>query len=258
MGKKKPSSSPSIHQNAKENSLKKLSQQKRNELNQLNDKLLKLGFDTTAATINDQWNQYVEIEAVLERIQVIETDLKIKHSFGKNRIDAIDQFTKWARENGAKFDGVKISQFPNYELGLEAEKDFKQGELFAIIPKKMILSIDNERPLFVSLCNQLPLLQSMPNVRLAILLVMERLDVQSFWKPYIDLLPDRYPTVMNFSVNEMNELKGSSAFGTAMNQCKSIARQYAVISKFLQNLRDESNNSILCLLKERFTYDLYR
>lgn len=257
MGKKKTSSS-SIQHNAKENSIKKLSPQKRNELHQLNDKLLKLGYDTTATTINDQWNQFVEIEAVLERVQIIESDFKTKHSFGKNRIDAIEQFTKWASENGAKFDGVKISQFPNYELGLEADKDFKQGELFAIVPKKMILSIDNERPTFVSLCNQLPLLQSMPNVKLAILLVIERLDVQSFWKPYSDLLPDRYPTVMNFTVNEMNELKGSSAFGMAMNQCKSIARQYAVISKFLQNLKEEPSNSIVCLLKERFTYDLYR
>lgn len=266
MGKKKPTTSSAITLNrapiqqhaVRENvSVKKLSQQKRNEINQLSDYLLKLGFDATV-TLNELWTQYVEIEANLQRLQSIESELRTKSHNGKNRMATIDRFYEWAKTNGAHFDGVRIHQFPQYELGLVATKDFKCGEHFVTVPKKMILSLDNLSKEAAEVLDQMPVLDTMPNVKLAFALVIERLNGNaSFWKPYIDLLPERYSTVMYFTPNEMNELKGSSAFVTALNQCKHIARQYAFIRKAIQNLKAEQPDSMLAILKERFTYDLY-
>lgn len=264
MGKKK--SSPSIASNTaagpshavRENvATKKLSQQKRSELNQLTDYLLKLGFDSPGATINEMWSQYTEIEGNLERIRIIESELKTKAG-GKNRLAAIERFVEFAKENGAKFDGVSIQQFPQYELGLLATKDFQSGELFTTIPKKMLLTLDNLSETAAEVLAQLPVLDTMPNVKLAFVLVIERLSgAASFWKPYIDLLPERYSTVMYFTATELNELKGSSAFVPALNQCKHIARQYAFIRKAIQNLKADRPDSMLLVLKDRFTYDLY-
>lgn len=265
MGKKK--SSTSIASNAatpgpshavRENvTTKKLSQQKRNELNQLTDYLLKLGFDSTG-TVNELWTQYNEIESHLERIRGIESELKTKSTGGKNRLAAIQRFCEWAQENGAKFDGVCIQQYPQYELGLQAIKEFQRGERFATIPKKMLLTIENLSKCAADVIAQLPVLDTMPNVKLAFALVIERLcGGASFWKPYIDLLPERYSTIMYFTASEMNELKGSSAFVPALNQCKHIARQYAFIRKAIQNLKADGPDSMLLVLKDRFTYDLY-
>lgn len=265
MGKKKLSPSTAVATRtttsqyaARENLSKKLSHQKRSELNQLADYLLKLGFDPTA-TVNDLWSQYNEIDANLQRIQAIESELKSKSTSGKNRSAAIDRFYEWAQNNGAKFDGVTIQKFPQYEFGLLAGKDFQCRELFATIPKNMILSLDNLSETATVVIEQLPVLDTMPNVKLAFALVIEKLQGgASFFKPYLDLLPDRYSTVMYFTPNEMNELKGSSAFVMALNQCKHIARQYAFIRKAIQSLKADQPDSMLTVLKERFTYDLYR
>lgn len=266
MGKKKSSMPSAIiatrvptQQHAvRENlSTKKLSQQKRNEINQLADHLLKLGFDGTV-TVNELWTQYTEIAAHLERLQAIESELKSKSQNGKNRLATIDRFCEWAQMNGAHFDGVNIQQFPHYELGLMAIKDFKCGDQFITIPKKMLLSLDNLSQTASEVMDQMPVLDTMPNVKLAFALAIERLNGNaSFWKPYIDLLPERYSTVLYFTPNDMNELKGSSAFVMALNQCKHIARQYAFIRKAIQNLICDRPDSMLAILKERFTYDLY-
>lgn len=265
MGKKKPSTSASItagrapnQQHAvRENVTKKLSQQKRNELNQLTDYLLKLGFDA-AHGLNELHAQYIEIEANLQRLQAIESELKAKSFNGKNRLATIERFYEWARKNGGQFDGVRIQPFPHYELGLAATKDFKRGELFATIPKKMLFTLDNLSETALEVMNQLPVLDTMLNVKLAFALVIERLNGNaSFWKPYIDMLPERYPTVMYFTPNEISELKGTAAFVMSLNQCKHIARQYAFIRKAIQNLQCDRPDSMLAILKDRFTYDLY-
>lgn len=265
MGKKKPTTfstvssarTPTQQHAVRENVLKKLSQQKRNEINQLADYLLKLGFDATV-TVNELWTQYTEIESNLQRLQAIESELKTKTANGKNRLATIDRFYEWAKCNGGRFDGVRIQQYPQYELGLVAAKDFQCGEQFATIPKKMILSLDNLSETAAEVLDQVPVLDTMPNVKLAFALVIERLNGNaSFWKPYIDLLPERYSTVLNFTPNEMNELKGSSAFVMALNQCKHIARQYAFIRKAIQNLKSDQPDSMMTTLKERFTYELY-
>lgn len=267
MGKKKPATSVTvtatrapIQQHAvRENVSKKLSQQKRNEINQLADYLLKLGFDATV-TVNELWTQYIEIEANLQRLQAIESELKAKSSSGKNRLATIERFYEWAKCNGARFNGVCIHKFPQYELGLMATKDFQRDEHFAIIPKRMILSLDNFSEAATEILDQIPVLDTMPNVKLSFALVIEKLNGNaSFWKPYIDMLPERYSTVMYFTPNEMNELKGTSAFVTALNHCKNIARQYAFIRKAIQSLKFDQRqpDSMLAILKERFTYDLY-
>lgn len=267
MGKKKSSQSasvstiasksPSASHAPRENVTKKLSQQKRNELNQLADYMLKLGFDSTV-TVNELWTQYNEIETNLQRIQSIESELKNKTAIGKNRLAAVERFTEWARANGATFDGISIQQFPQYEFGLMAQKNFQRNELFIQIPKKMILTLDNLSEVAVEVIAQMPVLDTMPNVKLAVALVIEKLRGNaSFFKSYLDLLPERYSTVMYFTPNEMNELRGSSAFVMALNQCKHIARQYAFIRKAIQSLKTERPDSMLAILKERFTYDLY-
>jgi histone-lysine N-methyltransferase SETD3 len=57
------------------------------------------------------------------------------------------------------------------------------------------------------------MLQHMPNVALSLLLLIERFSPDSFWKPYIAVLPTEYTTVLYFKTNELQELKGSPSFG---------------------------------------------
>lgn len=120
----------------------------------------------------------------------------------------------------------------------------------------MIMSLDNVSASIAPMMSS-PIIESMSNVKFAFWLIVEKLNPDSIWKPYLDILPDKYSTVMNFSVNEMQELKGSSALPAALNQCKNIARQYAYINKFVKNKQVDNVDPVFEMLRERFTYDLY-
>ena len=56
----------------------------------------------------------------------------------------------------------------------------------------------------------------MPNVALAFHILNESYNPKSFWKPYLDALPSSYDTVMYFTPSEMEDLKGSPAFGNKL------------------------------------------
>ncbi|KAJ6642729.1 Actin-histidine N-methyltransferase [Pseudolycoriella hygida] len=245
-------------ESVRKNMSKKLSQQELNEINQITKNILELSFEPTHC-LDELHKQYIEINTNLQRIQAIESELKVKSFDIKNRLTTIERFCKWSHSNGAQFDGVRIQEFPHYGLGLVATRDFKSGEFFAIIPKKMMFTFENLGETTLEVLNQIPKFHTMLHAKLALALVIERLNGNiSFWQPYIDMLPERYSTAVNFTPNEISELKGTAAFVMSLNQCKHIARQYAFIHKTIQNLPCEQPDSIVAILKDGFTYDLYR
>ncbi len=93
-----------------------------------------------------------------------------------------------------------------------------------------------------------PMLQSMGNVSLSLHLMLEKTSPASFWEPYINSLPQTYTTVLYFSLEELEELKGSPALEDALKQYKYVARQYAYFYRKFEST----------MLKDYFTYDEYR
>lgn len=59
------------------------------------------------------------------------------------------------------------------------------------------------------------MLRNMPNVALAIFILVESLrkDKKSFWYPYLTTLPMTYSTPVYFGVADIEALKGSPTFG---------------------------------------------
>lgn len=246
------------HPEVSGNSTKGLPVLKRIELKQLVDSVIQMGFITTTMPA-DQWQQYVDMQTLLDRIRAIESEIRVRPAGGRNnRAQHLETFKQWARDNGAKFDGVDIAEFPGFELGLAATKPIAKGNIFVRVPQKMIMSVDNVSEGLRKLMATIPMVESMYNVRLAFSVLVERLDEHSFWKPYLDVLPERYSTVMSFTVNEMQELRGTTALVSALNQCRSIARQYAFFHKMLHKEQAEPVDPLVELLREKFTYELYR
>ena len=128
------------------------------------------------------------------------------------RSQAIEQFVKWLNGNGVNMDGICIAEFPGYDLGLKAEKDFPEGQVILEIPWKLSFSTQSAAPELQALHHD-PLIQHMPQVALAIALLIEKHKANSIWKPYIDFLPTNYSTVLYMNTNDMIELKGSPTLG---------------------------------------------
>ncbi|XP_054729422.1 actin-histidine N-methyltransferase [Anastrepha obliqua] len=232
-----------------------LTLQKRNELSSLIGALLEIGFKQPT-NANEEWDQYVEIQELLHRVQVLEAPLRrpTSNTTIESRLADIDNFYRWATENGLSYEGVRIAHFAGYELGLEATRDVVENDLLFKIPRKLMLSEEN-----MDLESSPAQFGSMSNLKLSYVLMLEALKPDSFWKPYLNLLPEKYNTVLYFNAKEMEMLRGSNALSAALRQCKAIARQYAFLYNCtVQAPRADKFNPIGQAFKEQFSYDLYR
>lgn len=100
------------------------------------------------------------------------------------------------------------------------------------------------------------LLSNMPNVALAVFLLLERFKGEdSFWKPYLDILPADYSTVLYFDLEELKELEGSPTFEAALRQTKNIVRQYAYLHQLVWTITDDA---ACILLRKHLTFNQYR
>ena len=64
-----------------------------------------------------------------------------------------------------------------------------------------------------------PILKGMANVALSMFTLSEKLKgSESFWGPYLDILPNSYTTALYFSEQDMECLKGSVSFEDAVKQ----------------------------------------
>ncbi|XP_053594227.1 actin-histidine N-methyltransferase [Microplitis demolitor] len=238
MGRKKSNTSKNKQQ-------KKLSV-KKNEILVLCDKLLRLCSDPEYST--QLWENYLEITAVLEKVKRLE-EMKISTS---KRSVAIEQFVKWLQDNKANYSGTSIAEFPGYELGLKAEKNLNANDLLLQIPGSIIFNCETAAPELVALQND-PLIQHMPQVALAIALLIERHKDNSKWKAYLNILPANYSTVLFMTTNDMIELKGSPTLEAALKHCRNIARQYSYFNQLFNN----NSNQVSELLRDVFTYEEY-
>ena len=128
-------------------------------------------------------------------------------------------------------------------------EDVEEDEEVIRIPQKAMMSVETAKSSSIgSLIERDPLLQTMPNVVLAVHLLIERNSPASIWEPYINVLPHSYSTVLYFSPRQLEGLKGSPALEDALKQYKFVARQYAYFYRLFANT----------LLKDYLTFDEYR
>lgn len=219
------------------------------------DKLLRISTIPQQPNVLKAIENHREISLITERIKALEIHKDSEDSVGnRNTVATIDCFTKWAVENGAEFNGCSIVEFKGYELGLKVNTNIPQSSLVLAVPRKIMLSIETAgKSELRHLIEKDQILKNMHNVTLAIFLLLEKFKENSFWKTYINILPKTYSTVLYFTVEELEELRGSPTLEIALRQIKSIARQYAYFHKLFNNSEDVVSR----LMRSKFTYKEY-
>lgn len=142
-----------------------------------------------------------------------------------------------------------------------SKEPLKKDEIFIEIPKSMIFSYDKIQDQLPDMLKQrvfleCPLFDNMSHIRLSFALIIEKLNTQSKCRPYLDILPEKFRTVLYFTPTEMKELHGTMAFSTALKQVKFIAAQYAFLYKYLMVAIE--NHPLVEELRNNFTYEFYR
>ncbi|KAK6629183.1 hypothetical protein RUM43_003000 [Polyplax serrata] len=228
-----------------------LSPQKRNEINNIVKKLLKL----TSQMPSDgkgNWETHVEIHKLFQKVQ----ELEPAYDVSNKREDHFEDLKIWIKNNGGDIENISIKKFDGMDYGLEAVKDIREGDLICSIPRKVMMSFENIKnsPLEHLFKND-PILSNMGNVALALFLILEYLKGKdSFWYSYISSLPTSYNTVLYFELDDFLEMQYSPTFEPALKHCRNIARQYAYFNNLFQSSTDEASQ----ILRNTFTYQLYR
>ncbi|XP_073241569.1 actin-histidine N-methyltransferase-like [Porites lutea] len=203
-----------------------------------------------------QWEEHLKLRTLVEKIREKQTDLSLFGASDHSRQDNIAGFIKWFNENGGKADSVEIGHYGQQGLGLKAIADIKSGELFASIPRKLMMSAETARNSELApLIEKDNILRVMQNACLVLHVYCEKLKKNSFWKPYLDILPTSYSTTLYFSIDEMQDLKGSPAFSEALKLYRNIARQYAYLYQRIQQFSPETAK---LPLRNHFTFDDHR
>jgi len=223
---------------------------KRAELTKVVEKLFQVSsnFASEPLTPAKQWEEFKEISALVQKVREIESGYSMCRTL-PDRKNSVKPFTAWLQDLGAVIDGVEVADYGDQGLGLKVTRDLNEGEPVIKIPKKAMMSVETAKASSIgTLIERDPLLQTMPNVVLAVHLLIERNSPASLWEPYINSLPHNYTTVLYFSPEQLEGLRGSPALEDGLKQYKFVARQYAYFFRLFSNT----------LLKDYLTYDEYR
>lgn len=235
--------------NGKTAETKKLPPLKRQQLSQQMQSLLQIDIDRKAP-VQQLMKEFVELRQKLDHIRRLEEDLRFDYNV--NRKKALPALYEWIKSNGGDIKKTTVAEVPGFGMGLIATAPIRKGEPIITIPKKLFMCLDNPAVMQEPYLTEIPFPPTM-NVKLAFWLMVERLNPDSFWRPYIDTLPEKYQNFLQYSVEDMEALKGSCAQEYAIIQFKTYVRTFAAMYSFIH----QSKHPILANIRERFSFDLY-
>lgn len=207
----------------------------------------------SAPSPKELFNAYKQISELLQNIEKYKGESIVCQL--PRREQCIEDFYVWSKEQNILFEGVEIKSFQDDELGVFAIDEFTKGDIFMKIPRSSMMASDYVNKSSIgSLVQSDPMLSSMPNVALAVHLLCEAYNVNSKWRPYINILPRHYTNILYFDTSDIENLRGTSVFLQAINASRSIMRQYA----YLCNLFYKHSVAKDLSLADKFTYADYR
>ncbi|KAI9026673.1 hypothetical protein CLU79DRAFT_803426 [Phycomyces nitens] len=133
--------------------------------------------------------------------------------------DLFDQtsetFWKWLESNGSTLsDKIAIGDYRSEGAGrgIVAKKDIKEGDVLFSLPRSLLLS-----PLTSGLRKEPGIDEVLDNLEgwlpLILCMMYESQKVDSFWKPYFDVLPKAFATPMFWGDDDIKGLEGTDIVG---------------------------------------------
>merc|ERR1712159_779937 len=158
----------------------------------------------------------------------------------------MNSFKQWLETNKLPPHKVKIGD----KHRLETTEKIEPGEIMLSVPFKFLMSpkLAGESKLGEAF-KQIALPSS---IVMALFLIHEKNNAESFWKPWLDILPDTVPSSLNFDEKEMAEMEGSMMQSVTARRKAAIAEEHALVIRTLQV------NHTALFPNETFTLEAYK
>lgn len=142
----------------------------------------------------------------------------------------MNAFKKWTEDNKLPPHKVQIGKAPGHRL--EATEDIKPGEIMLSVPFKMLMSPKAAGDSAVGAAFKEIALPS--SIIMTLWLIHEKNDAASFWKPWLDVLPETVPSSLNFDEAELAEMEGSMMQSITARRKLVIAQEYQEVMRIVQ------------------------
>ncbi|GAA5802082.1 hypothetical protein EDC94DRAFT_562163 [Helicostylum pulchrum] len=144
-----------------------------------------------------------------------------------------EKFITWLHENNFPESKLTLANFTNTGRGMMATSDIEAGEVIVSVPRKFLITNDSLTKVYGSK-------HSLgPHQLLALHLVLVSRDKQSWWKPYMDLLPIHFNTMPVKYAQVLVDHLPTALKEQVLQQKENIEQDYLNCIKFL-NTRNET------------------
>lgn len=117
---------------------------------------------------------------------------------------------RWLEDGGARLPKLHIARQENGERSVLARSDIASGEAVLQVPRSHLITLEVARSSDIGRLIQSHINPDNEEIYLASFLLQEKVRPDSFWKPYVDTLPEAFPHVpLFFGDSERALLKGS-------------------------------------------------
>ena len=147
-------------------------------------------------------------------------------------------FLQWFADNGGKYHGIGLVQTESMGRGVFAEADIAVGDKLIEVPKKLLISIDSLFKDSVDPINVriLQSFQTDEEILVCFLLIEKHKGISSFWKPYLDVLPEHVPNLLFYTDSELSLLEDVELKQKAKTSRIQTERKYADFVRIVKTL----------------------
>ncbi|KAG2221443.1 hypothetical protein INT45_005248 [Circinella minor] len=139
-----------------------------------------------------------------------------------------DKFIDWLRQHNFPKTKMVLAEFPETGRGMMATGDIEPGEIIVSVPKKFLICNETLQKEY----GQHPLTM---HQLLALHICFLKRDSNSWWKPYIDLLPSHFNTMPVKYPKILADRLPTSLKGEVSQQMKRLESDYTTASRFLKS-----------------------
>ncbi|CAD8091297.1 unnamed protein product [Paramecium sonneborni] len=187
-------------------------------------------------------NHTPESEILLNQYQ----QQSLKTLLDQEELERQMRLLEWLKQGKAIFPKIKIECYSENYRGVNAKQTISAKEMILFIPKSHMITLEMAKETSVAkkmIQFRLDLL-SPKHSFLSTFLLQEKLKPNSFWKPYIDILPQSYPSFpIFFNNSDLEWLKGSPFQKQIKDKLSDLKKDYtdicSIAPEFSQYLFNE-------------------
>lgn len=142
---------------------------------------------------------------------------------------------EWLLENGSEFPHLKIEHINENFRGIVSNKNIKKNKVILKVPEKCIITYTKAKNSEVGKELEKSGYENYSShTVIALYILQEKLNPNSFWKPYLDILPPNYADFPQFYMkNEIDHLENSFIVDMIKSRNLSLEKEFRNLVKAL-------------------------